>query len=34
MEIAEISASSQKTSETNAGNFFYFDAIINGLTKS
>lgn len=34
MEIQEVSASSQKTSETNAWNFFYFDAIINGLTKS
>ena len=34
MEIQEISESSQKSSEMSAGNFFYFDAIINGLTKS
>ncbi len=34
MEIQEVSSSSQQTSEDNAGNFFFFDANINGLIKS
>ena len=34
MEIQEVSSDAQKLSETSAGNFFFFDAVINGLTKS
>lgn len=34
MEIQEVTSSAQQTSEDNAGNFFFFDANINGLIKS
>ncbi len=34
MEIQEVTAASQKTSEQVAGNFFFFDAIINWQIKS
>ncbi len=34
MEIQEVSSSVQQSSEDSAGNFFFFDAKINGLTKS
>ena len=34
MEIQEVSSVAQKSSEDSAGNFFFFDAKINGLIKS
>jgi hypothetical protein len=34
MEIQEISHAWEKTQEENAGNFFFFDAMINGQVKS